>query len=231
MINKKYKVHRKNVYVGLVVKADDIYRCSELKINNYFSGLSVSGYYPCRSMLFVPDENRLANDLLYNSPAYPILNVTDDKFCLAFDNKGIVIKDACNLDKLLTSFGYNEEITFSDIKKIRKIFFTGKFAADNSELFGWKEIMPKDWTYYENDIKITNPRIIRQQRNKERMARLMGHRSFNYNADSILPREYFDVLDELGDNSLLDIINVFEDKINAFKPSKKEKYVKKLTKF
>jgi len=51
--------------------------------------------------LFVPNEEKESNDLLYRSPSYPILNITDDDTCLNLGEKSIVIKDATNLAELL----------------------------------------------------------------------------------------------------------------------------------
>ena len=38
------------------------------------------------------NEDKLSNDLLYRSPNYPILNVTDDETCLNLGENSIVIK-------------------------------------------------------------------------------------------------------------------------------------------
>ena len=59
-------------------------------------------------MLFVPNEDKLSNDLLYKTPNYPILNVTDDETCLNLGEKSIVVKDAYNLAALLEYFGYKK---------------------------------------------------------------------------------------------------------------------------
>ena len=103
MENKKYVVCRDNIYVGEVVRTDSIYRYDG--DHDFFKTkpgqLSTSSWRSYRSMLFVPNEDKLSNDLLYRSPNYPILNVTDDETCLNLGKNSLVIKDACNLAALL----------------------------------------------------------------------------------------------------------------------------------
>ena len=232
MENKKYKINRDNIYVGEVVKTDKIYRYEG--DHDFFltkpGQLSTGGWFLYRSMLFVPNEENLSNDLLYNSPNYPILNVTDDKICLNLKEESIVIKDACNLAELLKYFGYNEELTFDDIIKIRKTFFTGKFAMDNCELFGWKEIKPEDLTYYKNGVKVTDPKELEKRIEQERKSQQAGHRSFTGTSKSILPTEYWSVLNKMGDNDLKYAIE-WHEKVNAFTPHEQEGPIKKLTRF
>ena len=109
MENRNYKVNRDNIYVGEVVRTDSIYRYNG--DTDFFRTkpgmLDTGSWFSYRSMLFVLNEELLSNDLLYQSPNYPILNVTDDNTCLSLGEKSIVIKDACNLAALLEYFGYN----------------------------------------------------------------------------------------------------------------------------
>ena len=129
MENKKYVVCRDNIYVGEVVRTDSIFRYDG--DNNFFrtkpGQLMTGSWRSYRSMLFVPNEDKLSNDLLYISPNYPILNVTDDETCLNLRENSIVIKDACNLAVLLEYFGYKKDLTFEDIMKIRKTWIYVKF--------------------------------------------------------------------------------------------------------
>lgn len=229
MENRKYKVSRDNIYVGNVVETDKIYRYEGN--TNFFhtkpGQLTTNSYFSYRSMLFVPNERKLASDLLYQSPEYPILNVTDDDICLGLGEESIVIKDACNLAPLLEYFKYNKELTFEDIMKIRKTFFTGKFAKDNCELFGWKEIKSEDWTYCENGAEVTNPIKLKMRIAIEKIHQQAGHRAFFGTSENILPEEYYNVLDERGNKTLTDAIQ-WHEKMNAFAPHKNEVYVKKL---
>lgn len=232
MENRKYKVSRDNIYVGEVVRTNKIYRYES---DTDFFGtkpgqLCTGSWFSYRSMLFVPNEKKLSNDLLYRSPSYPILNVTDDEACLDLGEESIVIKDACNLAALLEYFGYNKDLTFKDIMRIRKTFFTGRFAMDNCELFGWKETKPEDWRYYKNGVEITDPKELKRRIAQERRSQQAGHRSFTGVSESALPSEYWDVLDKMGDNDLIDAIE-WHEKMNAFAPHKQEGPVKKLTRF
>ena len=233
MENKKYVVCRDNIYVGEVVRTDSIYRYEG--DDNFFRTkprqLSTGSWRSYRSMLFVPNENKLSNDLLYRSPNYPILNVTDDETCLNLRENSIVIKDACNLAALLEYFGYKKDLTFEDIMKIRKIFFTGRFAKDHCQLFGCRETMAEDVTFYANGEEVTNPKELERRRRQFRAEQQVGHRMFSGVSESPLPREYWDVLDDRGDNTLIDVIERWDEKINAFAPHKQEGPIKKLTRF
>lgn len=227
MENRCYKVCRDDIFVGSVVRTDGIYFYGESKNN---SKLSTGSWIDYRSMLFVLDEKRLSNDLLYQSPSYPILNVTDNETCLNLSRDIVVIKNACNLAPLLEYFGYKKELTFDDIMRIRKTFFTGKFAQDNCELFGMKEVMAKDLTYYEGGKEVTNlKRILRMM--QYRFDQLAGHRMFGSISESQLPAEYWTILDSLGDNTLMDVLHGWDEKMNAFVPRKEEGPIKKLTRF
>ena len=232
MENRKYKVSRDNIYVGEVVKTDEIYRYEG--DSDFFrtkpGQLKTGSWFSYRSMLFVPNEEKLSNDLLYRSPSYPILNVTDDEICLGLGEKSIVIKDACNLAALLEYFGYNKDLTFEDIMRIRKTFFTGRFAKDNCELFGWKETMAEDVTFYTYGKKVTDPKELERRKKQFRAEQAAGHRSFSGVSESVLPREYWDVLDDRGDHTLMEAIE-WHEKMNAFAPHKQERAVKKLTRF
>lgn len=232
MESKKYIVCKDDIYVGEVVRTDSIYRYEG--DSDFFNTkpvqLAIAAYESYRSMLFVTNEKGLSNDLLYNSSNYPILNVTDDEMCLNLKEPSIVIRDACNLAPLLEYFGYKNDLTYEDIIKIRKTFFTGRFAQDNCELFGFKETMAEDLTYYKNGKEVVG--LKRKLRMLQyRIEQLAGYRMFSSISNYPLERKYSNILDGLGDNSLSDILGGWEDKINTFAPHKKEGNVKKLTRF
>lgn len=232
-----YKVCRDNVFVGSVVKTSNVYRYEGE--DNFFrtqpGQLSTGSWFSFRSMLFTPNEQKLSNDLLYRSSNYPVLNVTDDETCLNIAADTILIKDACNLAQLLEYFGYDKDLTFEDIVAIRKRFFTGKFAMDNCDLFGWKETKPEDWTYHENGQEVTDPKRLKKLIEQERASQAAGHRSFTGVSEAVLPREYWDVLDSMGNKSLDDVlfdrVHGITTHIDAFKPHKEEGMVKKLSRF
>lgn len=231
MKNKKYIVSRDDIYVGKVVKTTSAIYRNEDDMDFFRTKpgqLCTIGYKSYRSMLFVPNENGMSNDLLYRSPGYPILNVTADEICLNIGINRILIQDACNLASLLEYFGYKKDLTYEDIINIRKTFFTGTFVKDNCELFGYREFMPEDWKFYSNGKEVTDLEEIEERRRQCRLRQQAGYRIFYGVSESPLPREYFDVLDYMGDNTLIKYRN---EKINAFEPDRQEGPVKKLSIF
>ena len=230
MQSRKYTVCRDDIYVGSGVKTDKVYRYEGE--DDFFltqpGQLDTGAYRHYRTMLFVPDQNKFANDLLYNSPNYTALNVTDDAIALATPEESIIIKDSFNLAQLLQYFGYPEELTYEQIVEIRKRFFSGHFAMDNCELFGWKESMPEDWTYYRNDKQVTNPVRLKLIHMKQEISRRMGHRSFSGINGAVLDERLWDILDKMGDNSIWDVLFRYDDQMNAFLPHKEEAHVFKL---
>ncbi len=232
MRNKQYTVKRDNIYVGRVISTSYIYELADKKIEP-------GSYEDLRTMIFVKDPYGFSSDLLYNSPNYPILSMTDNEKVLGHHNSlndldienQLYIYDTCSLSELLKYFGYKEELTYDDIKEIRKKFFNGKFAKDNCELFGWKETMAEDLIFYDGDKKITDPEIIKKYQRDYRIEQKLGRRSFTSTKKGPLRREYFDKLDDVyGNNSLIDIIDGWGLKINEFKPSRLENKIKRLHK-
>lgn len=126
-----------------------------------------------RSMLFVLDENKCANDLLYNSPHYPIFNISSDEECL---NATIGISTyVYQMGKFLKFFGYQEELMYEDIVEIKNRFF-GDFMIDNCELLG----------RYETE---------RESSGYETFDAYGNHRTFNLRKrDSVLPICYLYML-------------------------------------
>jgi len=223
MKNKKYVVSRDDIYVGEVVRTDSI--CRNEGDRNFFRikpGQLYTGVWRSyRSMLFVPDEQKLSNDLLYNTPNYPILNVTDDETCLNLGKKSIVLSDAYNLAVLLEYFGYKKDLSYEDIIKIHDTFFTGRFGMDNSKLFGMEEFIPSGF----------KPNITNEDERYElykQSVSLGSKRQFGSISTSELPRELMDVLDIRGNNSS---VYGWGNKIDAFTPHKEEGRVRKLKKF
>lgn len=230
MENRKYVVNRDDIYVGEVARTDKIYR-SNGDIWTAPGTLDTASWRSYRSILFVPDENKLTNDLLYRSPSYPILNITDEETCLSLPEKSIVIKDSFNLAELLQYFGYGKDLTYEDIMKIRKTFFTGRFAKDNCELFGMEEFKAEDLKYYKNGVQITEPRELKRYIARERRSQKLGHRMFGSISETVLSRDYFHVLDDRGGPDFLGIVYGFDTKLDVFKPSREEGPVKKLSRY
>lgn len=229
-----YKVYRDSIFVGQVVSTNRVMRYEGN--TNFFNvkpgQLKTGNYHIYRSILFVPNEKNFSTDLLYNSPSYPILNITDDETCLNLKSNSIVISDSYNLNELLKYFGYSDELSFEDIVKIRKTFFDGKFVFDNCELFGKRELKPDDYIYYRNGIEITNS-IVLKALIFERMLiqKLFNNKKFSGISEHSLPREYWDILRVMGNNSLRDVYYGFAKRIDSFIPDKHEGKIKKLSKF
>lgn len=232
MENRKYKVKRDGVHIGGVIKTSTIYRYSnDSKYNKETDDhLGVVSFHDCRSMLFVLDENNLANDLLYNSPNYPVLNMSDDDMCLKLGDDAVVLKEAISLAPLLQYYGYPEELNYDDILKIRKRFFDGDFARENSILFGYKPVRAKDLYWHKHGEIVRNPFIIKQLCLKYEWEHRGDNRRYHTIDDVKIPREYFNVLDEYGDISLVQAF-LCRRSSDVFVPDKKEGKVKKLSRF
>lgn len=222
MKNKRYVVCRDDIYVGEVIKirSNKMYR-NDGKEDFFYTKpgqLFPSAYRNCRSMLFVPNESGFSDDLLYKSPNYPILNITNDDICLNLSENSVIVTDAYNLSVLLKYFGYKKDLTIEDIIKIRKTFFTGRFGMDNSRLFGMEEFIPDCF-----QPNITDP----NERYKlyKNSVNLGSERQFGSIPTNVLPRELMGLLDERGKG---EYGHVFDD---SFKPSREEGKVKRLTKF
>ena len=124
MQKNKYKVDRDKIWIGHVVIIDKVFR-HEKECNTFFTQLGkldVTAYTSLRSMLFRVNNEGLAQDLLYDSPNYPILNITNDEICLNLIKRSIAIREAFSLEELLKYFRYDEKLTLKDIIRIRKTF-------------------------------------------------------------------------------------------------------------
>jgi len=103
--------------------------------------------YTSRKMLFIIDENKCANDLLYDTFRYPIFNISPDKLCLA---SPICVTEAYSMELFLKYFNYPEVLNYNDIVNIRDTFF-GDFAFDNCELLGVYETGSDETSYEYHD--------------------------------------------------------------------------------
>lgn len=229
MENRKYKVCRDNIYVGRVIRTGCVYQQGTTSVSNESAGkLDVERWRSYRSILFTLNEDNLAEDLLYNSPNYPVLNISDDKKCMNFDERITLIKDAFNLSAMLKYYNYNEELTYEDIVEIRKRFFSSKFVYRNCEIFGYEESDPKNWTFYKYGIEITDPKKIKKCIAYYKRKQLFGCKSFSYIDEHILPREYWGVLNDRKDSTLIEVLSYDHERLDAFAPHKHEGKIKKL---
>lgn len=230
MESKFYQVNRDDIYVGKVIKLSmqaEPYRRWEIKSDICKTGLIANAYKPLRSILFTPTYSGYANDLLYDSPLYPALNIADTSDCLK-PYKNTVVAYCCHLSQLLEYLGFNEKLTFKDIEEIRKTIFAAHWAQDNCQMFGFTEKVPLETDY----LSLKSFRKAQAQYEKERS---WGMRCFvpSENPNTELSREYFHCLNAFGDSNfkevLFDLILGLNSKTDAFRPSKSEISVKALS--
>ena len=217
----KNTVKRDKLYVGELVIPYEYHLKDNGKILVY-------AYELCRNILFSLDDD-MATDVLFEVPQYPIVNITDQSKC---EIGKMAIKDAICLDELLKYFGYPEELTEENIKKIRATFFTGEFCLNNAKLFGYQEINAEDLTFYdENKQIITDPVLLEEKRAKYRKLQEMGHRMVKHIGNGTLSSEYYHLLDKKADNSIYAFVDGYVEHIDSFAPVKKEGYKRVLKKY
>lgn len=248
-MSTKSVINRDSIYVGQVAYINGVKEHNKQNPCKYSYQINEGDLYalsfaPYRSILFTPDENKFSIDLLYQSPKYPILNMTDkDYFDELRRDKGnysqngmVVIRDACNLDELLQRFGYDENLTLDDIKKIRQTIFNKKFLYGNCNQFGlMRKLTPSKTTHVSVlGEPITHyPTLVR---NKImflffKMLRQEGFEILNCKsyAENFHMMKFWYAIRNFGDDEILDFLNKgFDINLDAFKPTKNEGKVKKL---
>lgn len=233
MKNIKYRVDRDNVHIGTIVKASYIDKIDEdvARLKYLPEDILIPQNYRIirPSVLFVPDENDRMNDLLYDTPAYKVLNITDPKEISA---REIIVSDACNLSPLLAHLGYGKELTYGDIFKIRKVIFSPEFYANFCELFGFRETYASEIDFYEDGKKLEDLEKLAQKMRKFEDRKLAGELGFDGVTDAPLNPMLFDAIHEHADE--VSLYNPFPGfKVtrikDAFAPGKEEKGVKKLS--
>ena len=211
-------IKRDKLYVGELVIPHEY----QLKDNGE---IVVYTYDNCRNILFSLDENEMASDVLYETPNYPVVNITNPTKYIDSD---MVIKDAICLGELLKYFDYKEELTGKDIREVRQTFFTGSFGLNNAELFGYKEVKIEDIPFYdENKQEITDQAFLEEKR---AMYRRLGYRMIEYVGNEVLSSKYYSILDKKANNSYYDYLKGYVENIDSFAPTKKEKHKKVLKK-
>ena len=235
-----YTVKRDDICVGKVITDFDL---NTDATNLYGQKMRLGTFYAYRSMLFVQNYEGKAEDLLYFSPQYRILNDQNIEAC---KNEKIIIDQAHNISKLLKFFGYGDELTYLEVEGIRKRFFNGKFPIENAEKFGLQEVAPENQKYYDNKgVLVVDPYLLKILIKQRKKQQLFGyHREFtgleNPDIDEltieqlnkvILPSEYFDILRDHGDHALYEVLHGYEERMDAFKPHKEEGIVRSLKKY
>lgn len=208
MKDKHYKVFRDKLYIGRIVVTDKVrpvydfndhgIKEKEIKEDSH---LIAPSYYPYRTIFFTLDENNLANDLLYNSPAYPILNMTDNSYFEKHKDETItLVDDVVAIGPILKYFHYGLVLRYEDILYIKKVFFSGNYFKTYSELFGYQKVTKE---------------------NEE---------TFTYVGNETFPHEYFATISKLENHSLKDVLSGDYSKMNSFRPPLNEHKVRRLKK-
>ena len=135
-----YRINRKDVYVGSVKHIEGVKNTTELRsiLENRFSKEYKDHVIEYRNILFVPTSNgSYTNDLLYNSPNFPVVDLTDDNL-FVFNDSGItVVHNILLLSEILEYFGYEEQLTHYDIVRIKNHIFHPNFIDINEQAFGF----------------------------------------------------------------------------------------------
>ena len=135
MNNCNYSVSIDNIYVGKVFKIYGSYNKSDVERD-----INKRSYHSFqRHILVSVNEDGLANDLLYNSPEYPIMNITPDDLLVNKTGIDTIIAEPYKISDLLKYLDYNDELTYQDILNIRKNIINKKFLDSNYQLFGLKK--------------------------------------------------------------------------------------------
>lgn len=229
-----YSVKRDEIYAGQVITDFNI----ETKRTEDKPKVGYSITY--RSILFTINHLRLAEDLLYSSPNYPIFNISDIE---TIKNSPIIINNACNIGPLLKRLYYKSELDYMDVYGIRKRLFNGNYPNEHCELFGLQKLVPEQKIYYDEKGKVIHdPETLKEFIKKAKREELIGRYNFTEMNDVedldprliekyFLPYEYFKLLHELGDNTLLEVMLGYEDKKDTFKPDKREGMIRSLKKY
>ena len=217
-----YVVSRNSIYIGTVIKVD-----KESIVRDKNNKLKIFSFCRLRNIIFTPNNQGYAKDLLYSSPSYPILNMANDK-PFSHNEDFILIHDIYNLNELLNYLGYNSFLTHEDILNLRRKIFNGKFVQMNPNLFGWQEIDFEKLEFYRNGKKITDPKEIEKRKwqlltNRQKSEFIRTFIRYN---DKL--KEFEDIINSKSDNSILDVIFHGKYRRNTFTPHPQEGRIKKL---
>ena len=153
-----YVIARKDVCAGELLKPGGIVNIKvdstdeELVDQEYNNqGVKKVAFYGgivCRGMLFSVNENGLSNDLIYDSPEYPIDGIKPEHNVTS----NCIITHYVELEALLKHLKYNDELTQDDLNNIfNKLITHTKWLDCHPELVGWangKPVLSKE--AYEN---------------------------------------------------------------------------------
>ncbi len=219
MENRKYKVLRDNVYAGQIVQNLDYQINSDEKNKGI---ISLRFHHVCRNIIFTIDSENRADDLLFNSPRYPISNVTSaisDEEKVRKMNR-LMVESAVNLAPILEYLGYKSKLGYEDILKIRKQLFTNISLINGEYLFNFGKIKSEHLPCIsQNLLDCLNSQGVAETKDFKLPS-----------ANAYITKEYFEILSSLGDSQLP--MTVTNKKGDLFKPDKTvEGKIKKLKHF
>lgn len=217
-------IKRDSVEAGLVVSDSQL----QLIRRNPNQKLNITDFKPYRSILFVADSDGKTFDLLYNSPKYPLEDskASENPYALT------VVTGNVNIGPLLKYYGYPEFLDFEDALNIRKTFFDGNFAQNNSEVFGlvklpFEQLLAQEKTKAGNQESLLKlSRIVKSRYRYDESAytetTIYDECPPEVLSSYVLDVEYFRLLNKLGDHTINDVMKGYVEKTDAFKPNKEE---------
>ena len=116
--DSNYTVLRNNVYTGILVQGYKIKREVEDRFERRTGEYYLESYNPYRSMIFSLTENRMALDLLYDTPLVSVLNYSG--FSMTLPDK-FIVDYAVNIGPLLERLGFDEELHYEDILRFKEM--------------------------------------------------------------------------------------------------------------
>lgn len=129
--NSNYSISRSNIYTGVLVRGYKIERAHDDFFERREGEYYLTAYNPYRSMIFSLSENRLAMDLLYDTPEVPVLNYSD--VSLVLPNR-LMVDYAVNVSLLLERLGFDEYLEYEDILKFKDML-NDNLLFENINLF------------------------------------------------------------------------------------------------
>ncbi len=157
-----------------------------------------------RTILFILNDKNFAEDLLFDSPNYPVLNLSDNESCLMTDFT--ISHNIYKIGPVLKYLGFPANITLEDVMKIKETCFSIDWVLNNSSLFGVHETGKDETGYQTLGIDGTN-------------------RSFNLHLDDGPIPEHFFYAFWCNKQAY---IGPEDEPFDIFDPSKKEGKIKRL---
>lgn len=203
---KCYRVSRSEIYVGKVVNKQD------------------QEEHIYRSILFSINNDNLSQDLLYKSPNYPVINISD-----CADAAAIVVDHIYSLNSVLDYFHFNFLLYYPDVLTIKNLFFNKNFVINNLGLFGIEKEEVRNSSFYEEGMSVQD--FVNKIRHMTNTKKKLGSKDpiLDLVKEGYLPLEFIDVIYKACEISEIALQNKPKLKnIDAFTPLKIEGPIKRL---